>query len=220
MCTVAIVILTLKFRCTLVEMLSCYGIKFSRTLQAKLDTHLVLPERGPVITTDYMQQILHHQPIGQTELNPEITLRLKKSVTWKILQEIFNDLQIFLEPLMSHLEFLAYFHLHNCEMFSKHLKSQMAKLAAHSVEPVEESTIQLTLSFVGTTELSTEKLFQVSNVQYVRNNTYIRMCTMTLICICNYVCTIVIDCSSYMYGISCSFNLLHIHLVCHCFTKH
>ena len=177
-------------------MLSCYGIKFSHTLQAKLDTHLVLPDGGPVIITDDMQQILHHQQIGQTELEPEMILRLKKSVTLKILQEIFNDLQIFLEPLMSHLEFLAYFHLHNCEMFSKHLKLQMAKLAANSVESVEESAVKLTLSSVGTTELSTEKLFQV--------------------CI-HHSYRLLFKC---VWNISCSINLLHIHLVCHCFTKH
>ena len=155
-------------------MLSCYGIKFSHTLQAKLDMHLVLPDGGPVIITDDMQQILHHQPIGQTKLKLEMTLRFKKSVTWKVLQEILNDLEIFLEPFMSYLEFLAYFHLRNCEVFSKYLKNQMAMLAANSEETVEESTIKLTLSSVSTTELSTEtKLFQVTNVQYITIRTYV-----------------------------------------------
>ena len=170
----SVILTSLLHRCTLVELLSYYGIKFSHTLQAKLDTHLILPEGGPVIITDNMQQIiLHHQLIDQTELKAEMTLRFKKSMTWKILQEIFNDLQIFLGPLMSHLEFLAYFHLHNCEMFSKHLKNQMAKLAEEPAEePAEESAIKLILPSVGTTELFTEKLFtekvfQVSNVQYV-----------------------------------------------------
>ena len=145
------------------EIFSCYGIKLNHTLQTLLDTHLVLPEGGPVVITDDMQQILN-QPNGQLELKPEIILRLKKSATWKILQEIFDDLELFLQPIMSHLEFLVYFHLHNCEMFSKHLKSQMAKLSANSEEPVEVSDIKLTLSTICITQSSTnhdEKLLQV-----------------------------------------------------------
>ena len=145
------------------EIFSCYGIKFRNTLQTKLDTHLVLPEGGPIVITDDMQQILN-QPIGQLELKPETILRLKKSATWKILQEIFEDLELFLEPLMSHLEFLVYFHLHNCEIFSKHLKSQMVKLAANSEQPVEASDVLLAIPSVGTTQSSTNhdgKLLQV-----------------------------------------------------------
>ena len=145
------------------EMLSCYGIKLSHTLQAKLDTHLVLPDGGPVLTTDHMQQMLN-QPDDQFELEPKMILRLKKSVTWKILQDILRDLEEFLEPIVSYLEFLVYFHLHKCEIFSKHLKSQMAKLAVNLEEPVEEFAIKLTLTPVGEMQSCTshdEKLLQV-----------------------------------------------------------
>ena len=146
------------------EIFSSYGIRFSHTLQTKLDTHLVLPKGGPVVVTDDMQQILN-QPNGQLELEPEMILRLKKSVTWKILQEIFTDLQLFLEPVMSHLEFLVYFHLHKCDIFNKHLKSQMDKLTANSEEPIELSAIKLAIPSVCTTQSSTnrdEKLLQVA----------------------------------------------------------
>ena len=148
------------------KIFSCYGVKFSHSLKTKLDTHLVLPEEGPVVITDDMQQILH-QPNDQLELEPAMILRLKKSVTWNVLQEILNDLELFLEPIMSHLEFLVYFHLHNCEMFSKHLKSQMAKLAVNSEEPVEESTVKLTFTSVSNTQSSSnydDKLLQVMYV--------------------------------------------------------
>ena len=83
-----------------------------------------------------------------------------------MLQNIFEDLQLFLEPIFSQLEFLVYFHLHNCEMFSKHLKSQIAKLSTNS-EPVEVSNVMTTmLSVVGTQQStdSNEKLQQVGNV--------------------------------------------------------
>ena len=150
-------------RCTLVDILNSYGIKLSHTLQTKLDTHLVLPGSGAAVTPDDVQQRLN-QPNGQLELEPEMILMLKKSMTWEILQEIFNDLQSFLEPIISQLDFLVYFHLHRSEMFSKHLKSQIVKLSASSEQPIDTSAIMFTIpSMVGTQSSSDpdEKLLQV-----------------------------------------------------------
>ena len=138
-----------------------YGIKLSHTLQTKLDTHLVLPGTDYITVTDDLQQRL--QPNGKLDLEPEMILMLKKSMTWKVLEEVHNELQSFLKPIMSHLEFLVYFHLHNCEMFTKHLKSQMAKL---SEQTIEVSAIMLTIPVVSTQSSidPDEKLQQVANV--------------------------------------------------------
>ena len=148
----------------MVEILNFYGIKLSHTLQNDLDTHLVLPGRSSGITEDDVQQRLN-QSNSQIELEPEMILLLKKSMTWKLLKRIFNDLESFLKPIESQLEFLVYFHMHNCEMFSKHLKSQIAKIsAANSEEIVEESGIILTMPIISTQQSSTdtdEKLQQV-----------------------------------------------------------
>ena len=145
------------------DILNSYDIKLSHTLQTKLDTHLVLPGSGSGVTPDDVQQRLN-QPNGQLELEPEMILMLKKSMTWKILQEIFSDLQSFLEPIMSQLDFLVYFHLHHSEMFSKHLKSQIAKLSASSEQHFETSAIMLIIPSVGIQQSSSdpdEKLLQV-----------------------------------------------------------
>ena len=150
----------------MVDMLNFYGIKLSHTLQSKLDTHLVLPGRSSGITEDDVQQRLN-QSSSQIELEPEMILLLKKSMTWKILKEIFDDLQSFLEPIASQLEFLVYFHLHNCEMFSKHLKSQMAAIASNLDQPVQESAAMSTLPTIDVQQSSTnseEKLLQVVDV--------------------------------------------------------
>ena len=142
------------------EILNHYGIKLSHALQIKLDTHLNLPE---ISTVNDMQWILN-QPNGQLELKPEIVLMLKKSMTWKILQEIFDDLQSFLEPIIMQLEFLVYFHSNNCEMFKDHLKSQIAKISGNSGQPFEESAKVLSDLPVVTTQSATnpdDKLLQV-----------------------------------------------------------
>ena len=156
-------------RCTLVEILNFYDIKLSHTLQTKLDTHLVIPGRSSGVTEDDIQQRLY-QPNDQLELEPEMILFLKKSMTWKILQELFKDLQSFLLPIASQLEFLVYFHMHNCEMFSKHLKSQIAKiLYASSERHVDDSSIILIMPAISTQQSSSdpdEKLKQVTYVPY------------------------------------------------------
>ena len=148
----------------MVEILNFYGIKLSHTLQTKLDTHLVLPGRSSGVTEDDMQQRLN-QSNGQIELEPEMILLLRKSMTWRILQELFNDLQLFLVPIASQLEFLVYFHMHNCEMFSKHLKSQIAKIsAANSDRPIDESSVVLIMPTISIQQSSTDpdgKLKQV-----------------------------------------------------------
>ena len=151
-------------RCTLVDILNFYGIKLSHTLQTKLDTHLVLPGRSSEFTGDDVQQRLNQQN-DQLELEPEMILLLKKSMTWKMLKEVFNDLQSFLLPIASQLEFLVYFHMRNCEMFSIHLKSQMAAISSNVGQLVQESAATLTLSTIAVQQSSShsDKLLQVAS---------------------------------------------------------
>ena len=141
------------------DIFNYYGMQFDDNLQNKLDTYLILQERSPLVNTDDddMQQI-PYQPTDQLDLEPEMRFRLKKCVTWKILQKIFNDLNSFLEPVISHLEFLVYFYLHKCEMFSRHLKCQIASIE----QPVEASAIT-TCSSVSVTNPD-KKLLQVTYI--------------------------------------------------------
>ena len=121
-------------------MLLSYGVRLDHSLQAKLDAHVILPGRRSTVDPSDIQQGLS-QPNGQLDLEPEIIVMLHKSTTLKILKELDLDLQNFLHPILKQLEFLVYFHLHNCEMFSKYLKSQIDKL---STPVVDESDIALT----------------------------------------------------------------------------
>ena len=149
------------------DILNSYGIRLSHTLQEKLETHLVLPGRSSGVTTDDVQQRLN-QTNGQLELEPEMILMLKKSMTIKLIQEISDDLQLFLMPIVDHLNFLVYFHLHHSEMFNKHLMSQITKLSASSEQPIDPSMIAMTMPSVGTRQSSSdpdEKLQQVCNVR-------------------------------------------------------
>ena len=132
----------------MVDILNFYGVKLSHTLQTDLDTHLVLPGRSSGITEDDVQQRLNQQN-SPIKLEPEMILFLKKSMTWKMLKRILNDVQSFLEPIAPQLEFLVYFHMRNCEIFSKHLKSQMAAVSSNLEQPVQESAAMSTLPTIG-----------------------------------------------------------------------
>ena len=144
------------------DILNSYGVKLSHTLQTKLDTHLVLPGRSSGVTPDDLQQRLNHP---QLDLEPEMILLFKKSMTWKILNEIYEDLQSFLQPIASQLEFLVYFHVHSSEMFSKHLKSQIAKLSTNP-EPIEVSDVLFTIPAAVGTQQSTDPDEKLQQVQY------------------------------------------------------
>ena len=116
-------------RSTLVDILLFYGIRLDHAIQAHLDKHIILPGRGTTVDETEIQQRLN-QPNGQLDLEPEMIIMLRKSTTLKLLRQMELELQNFLYPILNKLEFLVYFHLHNCEMFSKYLKSQIAKLSA------------------------------------------------------------------------------------------
>ena len=142
-------------------MFNFYGVKLSHTLQTKLDTHLVLPGRSSGINEDDVQQRLNQQ---NSQIEPEMILLLKRSMTLKILKELVYDLQSFLEPIASQLEFLVYFHMHNCEIFREHLKSQMAAISSNLEQPVQESAAVLALPTVQQSSANDdEKLLQVAS---------------------------------------------------------
>lgn len=145
-------------RCTLVELLSCYDVKLSSTLQAKLDSHLCISVRD----TDNLQQE-PCQPNGQAEQKSKMNLDLKKPTTLKILIDIGEDIQSFLKPILEQLEFLVYFHLHKCKIFIRHLNSQIAEASAYSEQPSAVPATGVGLPAVSTIESSdtNEDLLQV-----------------------------------------------------------
>lgn len=149
-----------NIRCTLVEMLSSYGVRFSPAIQTMLDTHLILPGTNSVTIPKDVQQRLN-QPNSQLELDPEMILILRKSMTLKVLQTIFHDLKLFLEPLLPQLDFLVYFHLQSSEMFHKQLLSRLNKVSP-SVQATEMSSIMsLAVNFKQLSTDPAEKLKEV-----------------------------------------------------------
>lgn len=133
----------LYYRSTLVDILHFYNIRLDYAIQENLDNHVILPGRGSTVDTSEIQQGLN-MPNGQLDLEPDMIIMLRKTTTLKVLKQIELDLQNFLDPLLNKLEFLVYFHLHNCEMFIKYLKSQITKLSIPD-DVVDHSDIIVTI---------------------------------------------------------------------------
>ena len=116
------------------------------------------------------------QPNGQLKQGPKIVLRLYKSMTMEVLEDIVKNLQSFLKPINEQLNFLVYFHLHKCKMFSRFLKNQIAELSAYSEQSGEVSTALLSLPTVSTRQSCSDtnkKLLQVTLVNVSLVNRHI-----------------------------------------------
>ena len=148
---------------TLMEMLNCYGVKFSNTILTMLETYVVLPGVGSSVFVSDVQLKLN-QSCREIELEPEWILSLRKSVTWKILLKLFTDLESFLDPIWNQLNFFAYFHLYSCEVFSKYLKYQIAMRSTSKI-PVDIAAAKIFLPLTGHRESTKdidEKVLQVN----------------------------------------------------------
>ena len=142
------------------DILSCYDVELSHIIQSKLDDHQVVIRRDSMINVAVPLQELSI-PCNLLEQEPTIILGLGKSVTLKILLCLIDDLTLFLEQILEQLDFLVYFHLHNCAMFRRHLMSQMAEVSTYSERTPKRT---LALPVVSTQQSSCDansKLLQV-----------------------------------------------------------
>ena len=151
------------------DLFSCYDTELSHTIQSKLGDHLDLVKRDSVSNVAMPQQKVS-MAYDLLEQEPTIILKLGKSVTLKVLLCVIADLNLFLKPILEQLNFLVYFHLHDCAMFRKHLMSQMAEISTSSEHTPKATTITLALPGVGIQQSPCEandRLLQVREVNVI-----------------------------------------------------
>ena len=149
------------------EILHSYDLKLDPTIQNLLDTHIILPEMNYHVTTTDTQQILNLHD-SQLELDPEMILIFRKSMTWKVLQEISQKMQLFVNPIWQELDFLVYFYLRKSKIFNNHLQYQINKVSVCAQETMDESIMSnLSFDFQQLSIDSTEKLKEVIKNIYI-----------------------------------------------------
>lgn len=147
-------------------MLNSYDVKLSDPVQAMLDAHVILPGTNSKVTKTDTQQRLN-QVDRELELDPEMILTFRKSMTWEVLQQVLDELKLFLAPILPQLDFLAYFYLHNCEMFNKQLMWHINEISSGSQKSMDASGVSLNVTVSDIQQLSTDpakKLEQVINI--------------------------------------------------------
>lgn len=142
------------------EVLHLYDIKFEPTIQNLLDTHIILPRMNCDFTTEDAQQRLNLHD-SQLDLDPEAILIFRKSVTWKVLQEILQKMQLFLKPVLKEVDFLVYFYLHKSEIFHKHLLYRINELSVCAQKTMDTSTLNFSFGFQQLSTDPTKKLKEV-----------------------------------------------------------
>jgi len=142
------------------EMLNTYGVKFSNTILTMLETYVVLPGVDSSVYASDVQLKLN-QSCSEIQLEP---LSLRKSVTWEILFRLLTELDSFLDPIQNQLNFFVYFHMYNCEVFSKYLKYQMTMRSTSKIpRDIPVVKIYLPLTDQESTKDTDEKMLQVNN---------------------------------------------------------
>ena len=127
--------------CTLPELLLTYGVSFPPELQETLRQKIIFP--GNEMEVPEKQKLKHIiSPSPNNDFNPgqDISLMVTKSLSLYDLQKILEDLQIFLDPIIDHIEMFVFFHLHKSEMFTKHLLKRLNDISTASSPNKPEKT--------------------------------------------------------------------------------
>ena len=107
--------------CTLPSLLSKYGVAIPPGVQDSIEKYVIFPNERSVPNKQKLINVIPAPNARQFEPGHDITLNLMQEFTLSGLQKLIEDLANFLEPLYECLNMLVFFHLHQSEMFEKHL---------------------------------------------------------------------------------------------------
>ena len=127
--------------CTLPELLHCYGVSFPPELQETLQHKIIFPGNEMEVPDEQkLKFIISPSPNNAFNPGQDISLMVTKSLSLYDLQKILKNLQIFLDPIIDHIEMFVFFHLHKSEMFTKHLLKCLNDISAASSPNKPEKT--------------------------------------------------------------------------------
>ena len=127
-------------RYSLVSILTGHGVELPTTLSAVLSQSFLLPgEQKPDM------ELVEHIPSSSTTgkfvpPDPDVKLKLSKSVTLNVLTTLIHDILEFVHPIAAYINILVYFKLHPSRVFSTYLhkKVEAQVLPVHNGEPGQD----------------------------------------------------------------------------------
>ena len=145
----------LLYRCSLVSLLSGYGVELPTTVSAVLSENFLFPGKLQVA----MELVEHTPPPPPTAKfippEPNVKLQLSKNVTTCMLTKLIRGLDAFVQPITEHISMLVYFKLHPSKVFSTYLHKEVDAQVLPVQEPGQdlENEVQerepMTISILG-----------------------------------------------------------------------
>ena len=126
--------------CTLSSLFSKYGVALPPKVQDVISRHVIYPNDH-----SKKQKLVNViPPLHSRVFEPgqDITLNLTQEFTLSDLQKLNEELASFLDPFCNSLDMLVFFHLHQSEMFDKHLLKRLQSI-------IEPDPSQSTKSVMG-----------------------------------------------------------------------
>ena len=119
--------------CTLPSLLVTNGVSFSTELSDVLTKYILIPGES----NKRIGRMLENEPpvstTGKFTLGTDVSLKLSKQLHLKKLQQVVDDLQEFLQPLLEHLEMLVFFNLQKSILFLTYNKVHLEKVSNESI---------------------------------------------------------------------------------------
>lgn len=132
-------------RCSLIHILSSYGVKLPPNILLALVKYVSFPGESPN-TSKKAVGLEHPVPpsiSGNFSLPGGLKLEITRELTATNLKKLITAIATFLESLHHDLDFLTFFFLYESEIFDKHLKLQLKKLDPKDPPPGPPPSISM-----------------------------------------------------------------------------
>lgn len=114
--------------CTLPSLLSKYGVAIPPRVQDSIAKYVIFPGDRSVPNKLKLINVIPAPHTRVFEPGHDVTLNLTQDFTLSNLQGLIGDLADYLEPTIESLVMLVFFHLHQSEMFEKHLLKHLQSI--------------------------------------------------------------------------------------------
>ena len=122
--------------CPLPSLLEDYGVTLPQTALDFIVKKVSFPGQE-LIPREQLGNPISPSTHGLFQPVHDIALRLHKSMTLRDLVQLLNELDLFQQPLLDHLDILVFFKLHTSTLFDKYLRKNLKKITDDQHQPQE-----------------------------------------------------------------------------------
>ena len=118
--------------CTLPALLTKYGVGLPPNIQEMISKNIIFPGGQKMAKNQCLKNVIPPSSTRLFEPGQDISLKASKLMTLSDIQQLLQELVKFLDPLVSCVDMLVFFHLHQSEMFEKYLLKELETVISAS----------------------------------------------------------------------------------------